>query len=119
MADLEHRPEAIPGPQAAIGQTLPGFAGLAQEERQAHDLRNTPWDALTLQQMMNRTREVVKEIERTLRWHSTRLQQLSERLDALAEHVHSDGKVMVPVDSRMRGQGYGIDALEKRVEGWF
>ena len=92
---------------------------LAQQVQAAQALRKTPWDSLTIDQKLERMREVVKDLDRTVRWRTNRFQELSERLDALSEHGHMDGRVVVPLVSKMRGGSYGMEAQEMRVEGWF
>lgn len=103
----------------SLGPELSRLQELAQQARATQALKNSPWDSLTVEQKLERMRQIVKDLELTLRWHSNRFQEFSERLDALSEHGHAQGKVMIPVLSRLPAGGYGTEEQENKIEGWF
>ena len=97
-----------------VAGSLDQYADLRERRR----LNQTPWKDLTIEQKVERMREIIKQLERSHQWHSQRMQDLNSHLAALNEHGHQDGKVMIPI---LRNQGYGIpgEPQEKKVEGWF
>ncbi len=121
--DLEQLQKTIDGlPPSPARDAL--TKGLQQEVEalnsrlERENLRKTPWDALSVDQKLERMREIVKETERVARWHSRALQDLQEQIGRLHEHAHADGRVMIPAIPKHSG-GFGAEACEQKVEGYF
>ena len=77
------------------------------------------WTELTIEQRLERMRQIVKQFERSSQYHSQRIQDVAAQLAAMDEHSHMDGKVVIPVVGAHRHGGQVAMEMEKKVEGWF
>lgn len=82
-------------------------------------LNETPWDKLTVDQKLERMRGILKDLQHTLDWQSQRFHDLVRQLATLDEHTHADGRVMIPVASKLTGRSYGEKACQEQIDGWF
>ena len=87
--------------------------------REVQRLGQTPWSALDADQKIERMRGIVKDLQHTVEWHSQRFQEMAEQIIMLEEHVHADGKVLIPVSKRELRNLRGRAVSAGKVAGWF
>ena len=107
MTDLSQKPDPV---------DLPAMAAAVKAERA---LLDTPWDALPIEQKLERIRSVVKEVEHSIQHFWRQLRELQASINLLEKHYHYDGKVVVSISDQRGGDAPGMGVSKKKVEGWF